>query len=303
VEINLRHLKDLTSGDPSQQRRLALLDPIIKDRLERLETGIHLKKQGRFGPAQEFIRSGVGKKEMDEIQRAVAEMGAEERGLLEGRVERAEASSRHAVLATALMSIAALTFLAAAHAFIRRDFAIRHRADEELKERARLAALNGDVGLALSQSEDLGDMLRGCAEAMVRQLDAAFARIWTLNESTNVLELQASAGMYTHLDGPHGRVPVGSFKIGLIAQERKPHLTNSVVGDPRVGDQVWAAREGMVAFAGYPLIVEDRLVGVMAMFARKPLAGFSLTALASVADGIAVGIERKRAELQLRKLS
>ena len=77
--------------------------------------------------------------------------------------------------------------------------------------------------------------------------------------------------MYTHLDGAHGRVPVGKFKIGLIAAERRPHLTNSVAGDPRVGDQEWARREGMVAFAGYPLLVEGRLVGVLSMFARAPL--------------------------------
>ena len=68
----------------------------------------------------------------------------------------------------------------------------------------------------------------------------------------DVLELRASAGMYTHLDGAHARVPVGQFKIGPIAQERRPHLTNAVLGDPRVPDQDWAEREGMVAFAGYP---------------------------------------------------
>ena len=89
-----------------------------------------------------------------------------------------------------------------------------------------------------------------------------------LNSRDDVLELRASAGQYTHLDGPHSRVPVGKYKIGLIAQERQPHLANSVVGDPRVSDQEWALREGMIAFAGYPLIIENRLVGVMAMFAR-----------------------------------
>ncbi len=104
-------------------------------------------------------------------------------------------------------------------------------------------------------------------------LHGAFARIWTLNPLGDVLELQASAGQYTHLDGPHSRVPVGKYKIGLIAQERQPHLTNTVVGDPRVSDQEWAQREGMVAFAGYPLIVEDRLLGVMAMFAPPPSHG------------------------------
>src|SRR4029079_14180510 len=105
------------------------------------------------------------------------------------------------------------------------------------------------------------------------------ARIWTVSAEGDILELQASAGMYTHLDGPHGRVPVGKFKIGLIAQERKPHLTNTVVGDPRVSDQEWAKREGMVAFAGYPLLLENRVVWVMALFAKSPLAEATLTAL------------------------
>src|SRR6185295_2558293 len=104
-------------------------------------------------------------------------------------------------------------------------------------------------------------------------------RIWTLNEAEGVLELQASAGLYTHLDGPHGRVPVGMYKIGRIAQERRPHLTNRVVGDARVSDQDWARREGMVAFAGYPLLVEGRLIGVLAMFARHELADDVLEAL------------------------
>src|SRR5262249_5467313 len=106
---------------------------------------------------------------------------------------------------------------------------------------------------------------------------------------------------YTHLNGAHGHVPVGKLKIGLIAQEKTPHLTNDVVNDPRISDKAWAKREGMVAFAGYPLIVEDRVVGVMAMFSRRPLAAASLEALASVADSIAQGIERKRVEDALRK--
>jgi len=72
--------------------------------------------------------------------------------------------------------------------------------------------------------------------------------------------MQASAGMYTHINGSHGHVPVGKFKVGLIAEKRKPHLTNHVIGDPMVDNQEWAIKEGMVGFAGYPLIVQDRLV-------------------------------------------
>jgi PAS domain S-box-containing protein len=172
----------------------------------------------------------------------------------------------------------------------------RRQAEEALKERALLAVMEAEVGTALTRGGTLAEMLRLCSEAIVRQLDAAFARIWTLNEPEKMLELQASAGLYTHLNGPHGRVPVGKFKIGLIAEEREAHLTNQVVGDPRVGDQDWAKREGMIAFAGYPLLVEDRLVGVVALFARHPLTDTTLQALAAISNSIALGIERKQAE-------
>ncbi|MCI0536898.1 MAG: PAS domain-containing protein [Verrucomicrobiales bacterium] len=176
----------------------------------------------------------------------------------------------------------------------------RQRAEETLAQQAKLAVLGAEVGVALTRQENLPAMLNECAESVVKHLEAAFARIWTLNAEENVLELRASAGMYTHLDGPHGRVPVGKFKIGLIAEERKPHLTNSVVGDPRVGDQEWARREGMVAFAGYPLIVAGRVVGVMAMFARHELSENTLRELASIADGIGLGIVRQETEEALR---
>ncbi len=182
-----------------------------------------------------------------------------------------------------------------------RDITERKRTAEVLAERARLSSLGADIGVALTQGDNLRDLLQRCAETLVEHLDAAFARVWTLNRADNVLELQASAGMYTHLDGGHARVPVGRFKIGLIAEERRAHMTNDVVGDPRVGDQEWAAREGMIAFAGYPLIVDGRMVGVMAMFARHALTPATLEAMASVANGIALGIERKRAEETLRE--
>lgn len=168
-----------------------------------------------------------------------------------------------------------------------------------LETQSRRALLTAAVGVSLTRPLGLRGILQECAEAVVTYLDAAFARIWTLDTEEQVLELQASAGMYSHLDGPHSRVPVGRFKIGLIAQEREPHLTNNVIDDPRVGDQQWARRERMRAFAGYPLMVGDELVGVLAMFSRHTLEDDDLQALATVAHGVALGIQRKRNEIAL----
>jgi PAS domain S-box-containing protein len=169
----------------------------------------------------------------------------------------------------------------------------------ELEERIKLTGLSMEVTTALMHGNTLQEILQRCCAALVEYVDAAFARIWTHNERENVLQLQASAGMYTHIDGPHRTVPVGQFKIGLIAAERKSHVTNSVIGDPRVPEQEWARREGLVAFAGYPLIVGDRLLGVLAMFARTKLSRAALDKIASIADAVAMGIGRKVAEKEL----
>jgi PAS domain S-box-containing protein len=176
----------------------------------------------------------------------------------------------------------------------------RERAEGESLQRAQLSALGAAVGLSLTHTDSLAGALQRCAEALVTFTGAAFARIWTLNEREGVLELQASAGLYTHVNGPHGKVPLGQFKIGRIAQDRKPHLTNAVLGDPEVSDQDWARRERMVAFAGHPLIVGGRIVGVMALFARHALSDAVISEMASVADHIALGIERDRSIKALR---
>ena len=172
----------------------------------------------------------------------------------------------------------------------------------DLEARTRLVDLIAAISDALIWKGTLPAILQRCCEALVETLDVAFARIWTLDEQEQVLHLQASAGLYTHLDGPHGRVPVGQFKIGLIAAERLPHLSNAVIGDSRVSDQEWAKREGMVSFAGYPLLIEGRLVGVMAVFARHPLPTMTLDTMRAAAKAVALGIDHKQIELEREHL-
>lgn len=182
------------------------------------------------------------------------------------------------------------------------DITERKRIEQMQLRRTANIALRGDIISALAETDSsLQEILKRCTEAMVQHLGAAFARIWTFSQEENVLELQASAGLYTHIDGLHARIPVGAYKIGLIAQARQPHITNDVRNDPRVSDKEWAEREGIIAFAGYPLVVENRLIGVIATFARQKLADDTLDALASVADIISQSIYHKHTEKALRQ--
>jgi PAS domain S-box-containing protein len=188
---------------------------------------------------------------------------------------------------------------------------IAGRANERLKaeisererghaERARVAAFTADVGGALTRSESLPRALEASAEAMVRHLGAASATIWVLNSKDAVLERRAKAG--DGVDPPDSleRIPVGQFRIGRIAAEGVPRITDLTQDPPEAGDKDWARRQGMVSFAGHPLIVAGRSLGVMTMFAREPITESALHAMATVADSIALGIDRAWAADSLR---
>ena len=164
-----------------------------------------------------------------------------------------------------------------------------------------LASLTSSVGLALTKSTNVDHMLERCAGALVADLDGGLARIWTLSQNGQMLELRASAGVSARLDGRQSRVPIGSFTVGAIAGTRRSLVTDAANVDPQLDDPEWATREGIVAFAGYPLLVDAKLVGVMAIFSRREFTPSALESMAAVADGIAVGVERKRAEAELAR--
>jgi PAS domain S-box-containing protein len=181
-----------------------------------------------------------------------------------------------------------------------RDITERRRAEEALAEQARLSDLRADVASALAAAQPEADALQACCDALVRHLGAALARVWTLPDGGGTLELRGSAGLYTHLGGRHGRIAVGRFEIGRIAATGRAHATNTLADEPNVSDEGWVREHGLVAFAGYPLVVDGRVVGVLALFARRPLSAAELADLPRSAAKVAQYIDRRRGEARLR---
>ncbi|HEX3759617.1 MAG TPA: ATP-binding protein [Kofleriaceae bacterium] len=161
---------------------------------------------------------------------------------------------------------------------------------------ARAALLLGEIGDALTREDSLRAALRRCADGMVRNLDAALARIWTVDDVARTLHLCASAGLSTPLDGAFAALGFDDHHIGTIAEDGVPYLTNDVPIDTKVGRTDWARHEKIVAFAGYPLRIEDRIVGVMAIYSRRKLDHDTLNGLSAIADALALGIARKLAD-------
>lgn len=192
--------------------------------------------------------------------------------------------------------------LAAANRDLKAEVTERKNTEAMLQRRMLLARLVAEVSTALAGSQPFTETLGQVTGALVGYLDAAMARIWTLDEAAGMLVLQASSGVQTDPNEPYGRIPLGELKVGRIAQDRVPHITNQLLDDATFVNPTWARKEQMVAFAGFPLLLEGRVVGVLAMFARQPITEDATQEIASVAETVAQYIERKRVEHDRERL-
>ncbi len=173
------------------------------------------------------------------------------------------------------------------------------------------------IALQMASSLDLHVVLTTITQGLVDELDAAFARIWLLGpgdlcadcykaaDCTNrdrCLHLKASAGLYANLDGEYRRIPLGALKIGKIAQGFGPMQTNDVLGDERLPNKPWMQEHGLRSFAGYPLVFREDVLGVIAMFGRRPLATDECERLATFAHQAATAIKNAQLFTEVAQL-
>ncbi|MDF1613649.1 EAL domain-containing protein [Desulfurivibrio dismutans] len=181
------------------------------------------------------------------------------------------------------------------------DITAQKTAEQELHYRMQMLTLTAETGMMLTRNNPLETTIQDCCEAMVKHLDAALARIWLIPEPERTLVLTASAGLHTRINGEFSRVPIDPrTKIGDIALHRRAKVSNQLLNDPQIKNPQWVEENRLRAMAGHPLIIDGKVVGVMAFFTRHHLPQSIIESLTTVADIIALGLERKQAEERLQ---
>ena len=157
------------------------------------------------------------------------------------------------------------------------------------RKRAQLAAT---IGRVFVSDADLGDQLRSCCEAF---MDAGVARawLWTCNPDQHTLELRAHAGVSPEQVCSYQRLPLHSGWVGRVARTRTPELL-SCHDDPELS--VLCSSCDQATFAAAPLFVGDRLLGMLAVIAPRGFETVNRETLSTLADQIALGVERDNAE-------
>jgi signal transduction histidine kinase len=168
-----------------------------------------------------------------------------------------------------------------------------------LSTRSGLVECTAEVGAALTAAGSMSQGLEQCAQIFARYATDATVQIWSLNETTNTFELEAQAGAQALARANGESVKLAEHEIWRVAKRGTPYLFNYGQTRTDFEDAQWAAREGIEAFAGHPLIVENRVIGVLAAFGASAFSKDLLEAFASVSVALAQFVARKRAREQL----
>jgi len=173
------------------------------------------------------------------------------------------------------------------------------------------------IALQMTSSLDFKEVLSTVAQGLVDELGASFARIWLLGDGDlcdqchkaaicsdrdKCLHLEASAGIYTNLDGEYRRIPLDGPPAGRVASSHKPICTNNVIGDKRFTKKEWIKINGLRSFGAYPLIFREELLGTVAMFSQRKITQFEFKHLAGFANQAAVAIKNAQLFSEVKRL-
>ncbi|HVV73293.1 MAG TPA: chemotaxis protein CheB, partial [Verrucomicrobiae bacterium] len=145
----------------------------------------------------------------------------------------------------------------------------RHK-NEQLAatERAHLSDLRAKIAYHIAVNAPLQPVLLTVADTLVRDLGLAAARFWTVEDSSQSVVMQAATGLPLVFQGG-GREATGvSNLIQQIADTREPRVANDLRQGGMAAEWNGAVPETAASFAGYPLVVGERLVGVLEAYGK-----------------------------------
>jgi len=174
--------------------------------------------------------------------------------------------------------------------------------------------------LDMAQERSLNALLKLIVNRLNERDHLALIRIWLVQagdkcdvcpmkeecpDQTQCLHLMSSAGkpvteeveVWSALDGPFHRIPLGTNLVGHIAVKGEPQIHNIIENSFWENHREWADSEKLKGFVGQPLIHNGDVLGVIALFTRINVSkdGDGSTWLRIIADHTASAIANARA--------
>lgn len=148
------------------------------------------------------------------------------------------------------------------------------------------------ISKAITSDLYLEDILKLIVNLTASVMNAKICALWLLDEETGELKIRATQAMSQEYLRDRS-LKVGEGIVGLVAKEKEPIAIYDVMKDRRYKETALAAKEGFVSMLSVPMMVKQKLIGVINVYTSDPheFTKNDVNLLSAVANQAAVAIE------------
>lgn len=148
------------------------------------------------------------------------------------------------------------------------------------------------ISKAITSDLYLEDILKLIVNLTANVMGAKICALWLIDDETGELKIRATQAMSKDYLKERA-IKVGEGIVGLVAKDKEPIVIDNVTTDPRYKEKSLAQKEGLVSMLSVPMMVKDKVIGVINVYTIEEYAFTkSDTALLSAAaNQAAVAIE------------
>lgn len=168
------------------------------------------------------------------------------------------------------------------------------------------------ISRAITSDRFIEDILRLVVAVTAEAMRSNICSLWLLDDSDGSLKLRATQSISEDYLKERS-LKIGEGIVGQVAFTRKPRVVLNVLEEPDYKEKDLARKEGLVSMLSVPMVVKDRVIGVINCYTASPheFTDTEKNVLITVANAAAVAIENTelivktkviQEELESRKL-
>jgi signal transduction protein with GAF and PtsI domain len=169
-----------------------------------------------------------------------------------------------------------------------------------------------EISQAISSDRYLDDILRLIVTVTANVMDSKICSLWLLDEKEKVLKIRATQAISEEYLKERS-LKLGEGVVGFVAEQKRSLAILEVLKEPRYKEKELARKEGLVSMLSVPLIVKDKVIGVINCYTSfsHEFSETERAVLTTVANQAAICIENTelmvktkviQEELEARKL-
>jgi len=139
----------------------------------------------------------------------------------------------------------------------------------------------------------LEDILKLIVTLTANVMKAKVCNVWLIDEKKQEFNIKATQSMHQEYLNKR-TIKLNEGVVGLVAKEKKAKIIFDVLKEERYKEKKLAKKEGLVSMASIPMMVKDKVIGVLNVYTNRPyeFTKAEVILLSTIANQAAVAIEK-----------